>query len=173
MLMEHCIRRQGPASRAFRRLASPDLGPDPQPQDPREMHRSGCRSASAARKSSSLAFGGVNSGRPSASARRCTGDGVSFILRPERAGGWLTTAATSNWLPRQRREPSRMISRDRAATGGVPRKTTFFGGAAAVQKDASMGVSKPERRPSMMILLPTSLATPRLLPHERFVGGVC
>ena len=36
-------------------------------------------SASAERKSSSLALGGVSSGTPSASASTCTGDGVSSV----------------------------------------------------------------------------------------------
>jgi hypothetical protein len=55
---------------------------------------------------------------------------VSFILRPVLAGGWLTTAAMSKPPPRPARDPASKSSSERAATAGVPRKTTRFGGAA-------------------------------------------
>mmetsp|Transcript_1941 Transcript_1941/g.6100 ORF Transcript_1941/g.6100 Transcript_1941/m.6100 type:complete len:378 (-) Transcript_1941:143-1276(-) len=63
------------------------------------MQRSGCSSSSRARKASSFALAGVSSSMPRASASVCTGDAVSFIFRPDRAGGCDTTAATSKPPP--------------------------------------------------------------------------
>ena len=95
------------------------------------MQRSGCSSASAARKPSSLALGGVSTGSSAASAISCTGELVRRILRPCFTGGVLTTA-TSSKSDRPSLAAAISSSSERAAHAGVPRKTTRLRPAAAV-----------------------------------------
>lgn len=137
------------------------------------MHRSGSRSARAVRKASSLASGGVSRFRPSFSASSCTGDGVSFFLRPVGLGGWLTTAAMSKPPPRPARAPAKRSSSERAATLGVPRKTTRFG----AEMDAALQKARTERRSSgadrrisMVRTLQTSGDTMQRVPGLQLLG---
>lgn len=88
------------------------------------MQRSGASVSRADRKIGSLALSGQSTGTFSDSASVWTGEGVSLSLRPEGAGGWVTTETISNPPPRPSLEAARRRESVRAATSGVPRNTT-------------------------------------------------